>query len=164
MLSNVTTPYVAIWDTDVIALPDDIQVCLNELRKENAKIALPYNGICMDTSYIIRNIFMRTLDINVLIDNSRKMRLLKNHALVGGAVLINRIDFVLLGGENEGYFGWGDDDFDRFIKFKKKKLATYRSKNILFHLSHPRLINSSFNGVFKERISKNTLFKTTYCT
>lgn len=160
MLEHVSTPFVAIWDADIIAESIGIAQCLNELRKGDADIALPYNGVCLDTSSILRTLYLKKQDENVLIRNISKIERLSDHVMTGGAVMMNRRKFIDIGGENEAYYGWGDDDYDRYIRFMNHGLQIYRSKNVLFHLSHPRGINSGFNSELHSRISKGELYKT----
>ena len=88
------------------------------------------------------------------------MERLTERVMVGGAVMMDRQKFLLIGGENEAYYGWGDDDYDRYIRFMNHGLKIYRSKNVLFHLSHPRGINSGFNTELHSKISKGELHKT----
>ena len=103
---------------------------------------------------------MKTNDIGVLTRQMQKMRRLQNHVLTGGAVLMERTTFALLGNENENYYGWGDDDFDRYIRFLNGGYGIFRSNNVLFHLSHMRGHNSSFSSHLKELYSKAILSKT----
>lgn len=160
MMEHVSTPFVAIWDADTIAKSTAIEQCLYELRKEAADIALPYNGVCLDTSNILRTLYLKKQDENVLIQNIGKMERLSERVMTGGAVMMNLQKFIDIGGENEAYYGWGDDDYDRYIRFMNHGLKIYRSKNVLFHLSHPRGINSGFNTELHSRISKGELYRT----
>lgn len=160
MMKNVITPFVAIWDADTIAESVAICKCLEELRKGNADIALPYNGVCLDTSNILRALYLKKQDEDVLTRNINKMERMSEKVMTGGAVMMNRQEFISLGGENEAYYGWGDDDYDRYIRFMNHGLKIYRSKNVLFHLSHPRGINSGFNTELRSNISKGQLYKT----
>jgi len=160
MMEHVNTPFVAIWDADTIAESTAIGQCLDELRKGTADIALPYNGVCLDTSDILRTLYLKKQDEKLLAQNMNKMERLSQRVMTGGAVMMNRRKFIDIGGENEAYYGWGDDDYDRYIRFMNHGLKIYRSKNVLFHLSHPRGINSGFNTELHSRISKGELYKT----
>lgn len=160
MLEKVNTPFVAIWDADTIAESTAISECLDELRKGNVDIALPYSGICLDTSEILRTLYLKKQDEAVLVHHIRKMNRMSEHILVGGAVIMNRQKFMDIGGENEAYYGWGDDDFDRYIRFMNNDLKIFRSRNILFHLSHPRGKNSGFSTELHQKVSKGELYKT----
>ena len=57
------------------------------------------------------------------------------------------------------YYGWGDDDFDRYIKFMNNGNRIFRTDNILFHLSHER-VNSNYSSKYREQLSKAELYKT----
>lgn len=160
MMEHVNTPFVAIWDADTIAESVAIGQCLDELRKGDADMALPYNGVCLDTSNILRTLYLKKQDENILMHNIGKMERLSERVMTGGAVMMSLRKFIDIGGENEAYYGWGDDDYDRYIRFMNHDLKIYRSRNVLFHLSHPRGMNSRFNTELHSRISKGELYKT----
>jgi|WetSurMetagenome_2_1015567.scaffolds.fasta_scaffold168809_2 hypothetical protein len=160
LLKKISTPFVSIWDADAVAENTAIMECMNKLRKGNADIALPYNGVCLDTSDIIRTLYLQKYDIKVLRRNIAKMDKLYDQIMVGTAVLMNREKFVLVGGENEAYYGWGDDDYDRYIRFMNHHMKIFRSKSVLYHLSHPRGENSGFDTDLQQKISKGELYKT----
>ena len=160
MLEQVNTTWVGIWDADVIAQEMAVEECLNKLKEGEADFALPYNGNCLDTSDIIRALYLKTGNEETLTRHIHKMNRLSPHILTGGAVMMNRQTFMDMGGENEAYYGWGDDDFDRYIRFLNRGLRIYRSRQVLFHLSHPRNANSGFNNNLYQWTSKRELHKT----
>ena len=94
MLKNITTPLVGIWDTDVIAKPSSIIECIEVLNRDNAKLALPYNGICLETSYPIRMLYMNKNEYSILDEHKQKMQRLQSHLLTGGAVLMQTKTFL----------------------------------------------------------------------
>ena len=49
--------------------------------------------------------------------------------------------------ENEKYYGWGSEDSDRHERWKIFGYNIYRSSGCLFHLTHPRGINSKIRSV-----------------
>lgn len=160
MMAHVDTPFVAIWDADTIAESRAMNQCIDALRKQHADMALPYNGVCLDTSDILRALYLKKQDEQVLMQHIGKMERLSDRVMTGGAVMMNRQKFIEIGGENEAYYGWGDDDYDRYIRFMNHGLKIYRTRNVLFHLSHPRGMNSGFNTELHSRISKGQLYKT----
>lgn len=160
MINQLNTPIVSIWDADVIVEAEAILECVKQVRDLHADLSLPYNGLCFDTSDIIRKLYIKSNNIGILKRNIEKMNRLSEHILVGGAVIMNKDKFIEIGGENELYYGWGDDDFDRYIRFMNYGLKIFRSKNALFHLTHPRDINSGFNSELHRRISKGILSET----
>ncbi len=160
MLEQVSTPYVGIWDTDTIAYSTSVTECIDALTNGKALMALPYNGICLDTSVAIADIYMQSSDFRILDTYSYLMARLQPQRLTGGAVLMNRNAFLTLGGENENYYGWGDDDYDRYVRFYQSGASIFRSKKPLFHLSHPRGENSGFSSSTFAVASKVELSRT----
>lgn len=160
MLEQTKDTWVGIWDADVIADASAVSECLNKLQSKEAEFALPYNGVCLDTSEIIRALYLKTRDETVLSRHINKMNRMSAHILTGGAVMMNRQAFLDIGGENETYYGWGDDDFDRYIRFMNRGMQIYRSRQVLFHLSHPRSENSGFQNSLHQWTSKRELHRT----
>lgn len=160
MLNKVDTPFVGIWDTDVLPYETSCQECFSILLNRQASIALPYNGVCLDSSEVIADLYLKNFQFDILDQCQHLMRRLQPHRLTGGAVLMNREDFLRLGAENEKYYGWGDDDFDRYIRFMNAGHSIFRSNTPLFHLSHPRGANSRFCSSIYAQNSKYELAKT----
>lgn len=160
MISSVDSPFIGIWDSDVICSPTSLNTCIAKLLSKEASLVLPYNGLCLDTSDTIADWFHTEPDFSLLESVSHLMRQLKRQRLTGGAVLLNKEIFLSLGGENENYYGWGDDDYDRYIRFMNHNANIYRSETPLFHLTHPRGGNSDFLSEIYAHHSKNELFNT----
>ena len=160
MIPDVATKYIAIWDADVAVDKKAVLEAVTKLRSEEADVAWPYNGICYNTSEILRTLFMKRKDIRILYRHRDKMVLFHNRLLVGGAVLVNKEKYIYAGMENEKHYGWGDDDFDRAYRFEWLGFKIHRVDTCLFHLSHPRAINSSFASPIQQKISSSERFKT----
>jgi hypothetical protein len=159
MMSDVSTQYIAIWDADVVVDKKAILEAVTMLRDQTADVAYPYNGKCYNTSEILRTLFLKRKDIRVLYRHMAKMTFLYEHNLAGGAVLTSKEKYIHAGMENEKYYGWGDDDSDRHYRFKGLEYKIHRVSTCLFHLSHPRAINSTFASSAHKKISQNERFK-----
>ena len=158
MVNTVTTKFLAIWDTDVVVDKNAICESMKHLR-EDADVALPYNGYCYDVSDIIKHYYFKHQDIRFLNRHSGKMKLLYERVLVGGAIIVKTDKYLQSGGDNEEIYGWGNDDFTRYKRFQVNNLNIYRTKNRLFHLNHPRGMNSQFRNSFSKKISDFELSK-----
>ncbi len=149
--------YLAIWDADVIIDYRQISNAINLLRKESADVAFPYDGHFYDTTEIIRSVYLGTADISVLSNNTAKMSLLYGTNMTGGAVIIKRNKFDAAGAEDESFYGWGPEDWNRVEKWKKFGYNIRRADGPLFHLSHPRDLNGRLNSEWLTRYAFNTL-------
>lgn len=158
MIERVQSPYIAIWDADIIPDKKTILNSVSQLRNNDISLSYPYNGFCYDISGIIREMFLSKKDIRFLYRHKNKMNLLHKHSLVGGAVFMKKSHFYLVGLENERHYGWGNDDFDRYFRFEMLDLGIHRENVDLFHLSHPRNNNSFFTSDIHEMISKKETF------
>ena len=91
------------------------------------------------------------------------MNLLYTDDAVGGAFIINTKNYKYIGGENEDFYGWGIEDGERYMNWLNNGYRIFRAKGPLFHLSHPRGINSLINRdddvVIKKRIYVSTAIK-----
>lgn len=153
MLASISTPYVSVWDADIVPDKNAIIESTNQLRSRKADVVYPYNGICFDISDIIRKYYLQKKDIRFLFRNINKLTKLYDKPLVGGALFVDREKYILTGGENETHYGWGNDDFDRYYRFVGFGYRIYRVNKPLFHLTHPRGDNSQYQSSLSMQIS-----------
>ena len=159
MVKEIDTPFFAIWDTDVVVDKNAIISVVERLRNGEAEMALPYNGTCLDTAEIIRELYLKKKNIKTLYRHRDKMERLHSRPLVGGAVFLNKEKFSEIGMDNEKHYGWGNDDFDRFHRAQNYGLKIYKTDNCLFHLWHPRNANSIFRSEAQRCISTDEVRK-----
>jgi predicted glycosyltransferase involved in capsule biosynthesis len=159
MVRQVKTAYLAIWDADIVVDKRAIVDCADKLRKNEADVTYPYNGICFDVPDIVKNAFLKKEDVRFLFRHKNKMERLYPHPLVGGAVMMNIEKYLQAGAENEKHYGWGNDDFDRYYRFVGLGYKIYRVNTSLFHLSHPRGDNSQFRSPVSNKISSAVRFR-----
>ncbi|MCD7916218.1 MAG: hypothetical protein LUG96_13795 [Tannerellaceae bacterium] len=120
MAKKVTTPYIAIWDVDIILDPHQIIDAIQQLREEKCDVAYPYSGTFLDTSDILRKHYLIHQDLDFLKKNSAKMNSLYTVegvlGAVGGAVFIKTNKYFYAGMENENFYGWGLEDGERHYR------------------------------------------------
>ena len=103
--------------------------------------------------------FFKKKNIRVLEKNEGKMIQLHNKVLYGGALIINLQKYIEAGMENEVHYGWGNEDFDRYCRWKNLGYRIYRTKNNLYHLLHPIGFNSRYFSNVQKEISINELLR-----
>lgn len=158
MAKTVETPFMAVWDTDVVTDKPAICDAVKHLRGE-ADVAFPYSGICYETSEILRDLYLEKKDIRLLHRHRDKLNLLHDRPLVGGALFVRTDKYLEAGGDNERIYGWGNDDFVRYEQWQIHRFKIYRANACLYHLCHPRGINSRFRSTVSEKISNAELYK-----
>lgn len=144
MMQQTETEYVAIWDTDIIIPYIQVVDSINLLRSKSADFVYPYKGYFLNVPSILRKIFLSNKDIEFLIRNMNNMERIYGDNPVGGAFMCRLSTYKKVGLENEHYYGWGREDGDRYYRWQKSGFAIKRVDGVLFHLSHPRNINSRF--------------------
>ena len=149
---DVNTSITGIWDADVILESTQVIDSVQNLRSGKYDFAYPYDGKFLDTSNILRNHYLLYKDIDFLKKNTLKMDLLyssiKEGNSVGGAFFISSKKYKDAGLENENFYGWGMEDGERYRRWLILNYSVYRSSGVLFHLSHPRDINSSMRSEY----------------
>ena len=160
MALEANTPFLSIWDADTVVDKEPIQKAVSHLRDGSADVAFPFNGYFMETSDILRSYYLEKRDVKILYRHQNKLTLLYDKSIVGGAVLFSKEKFISIGMDNEKHYGWGNDDYDRFYRFRNAGLEIYNTGNCLFHLSHPRSINSFYRSAIQESISKDEVRRT----
>jgi len=148
--SKVDTPYVALWDADVIVPQSQVVDAVLKLRDGICDVAYPYDGEFLDTSDIVRSYYWRFRDSRFLQRHKKKMKSLYTVegliGAVGGAVIMPTKKYIASGGDNESFYGWGLEDGERHYRWINLGYKIYRSTGCLFHLSHTRDINGYFRS------------------
>lgn len=145
MVKKVNTPILGVWDADVIVPANQIVKSIEDIRNDY-DISYPYDGHFYDTSQIIRDQYVKTKEIRTLTRNVGKMQLIYGNDMKGGAFFANRDKYIYSGMENENFYGWGPEDFERFSRWKNLGYKISRVKGNLYHLTHSRGTNSTFRS------------------
>ncbi len=138
------SPFIAIWDTDVLILPSQIIEAVNLLRTDKADMVFPYDGRFYNTPALIRDIYKNKKTFDVFVKNIDKFKLAYGTFSVGGAFIVNRKEYIKAGMENEKFNGWGPEDIERVKRWEILGNRIKRIEGSLFHLYHPRGNNSWF--------------------
>jgi hypothetical protein len=80
----------------------------------------------------------------------------------GGAMFVNRASYIKAGMENEKFYGWGSEDFERYYRWQTLGLKIHRGKGPLFHLTHSRGGNSDYRSMEQFIHSDKELAKTRF--
>lgn len=151
---QVNTKIIGIWDADIVLDSSQVFGAVQQLREGKCDFAYPYDGRFLDTSEILRNYYLVHKDISFLKRNTSRMNLLysstKEGNAPGGAFLISTEKYKYSGLENEAFYGWGAEDGERYYRWLTLDYKKYRSKGVLFHLSHPRDQNGKIRSVYHE--------------
>ncbi|MFO8029777.1 MAG: galactosyltransferase-related protein [Cyclonatronaceae bacterium] len=153
------TSFLALWDADVIVPIQQIHKAFDLLQRKEADFVIPYMNQALDTSPILREIYYKTRDINVLMNNMGKMREMYMPNPVGGCFICNSNLFIKAGMENEKFYGWGREDGERVNRWE---VLGYRLKRVLgplFHLTHERKENSWFHSSDQDSIKLNEIYR-----
>jgi predicted glycosyltransferase involved in capsule biosynthesis len=145
ILSNmVVTDHIAVWDTDVIVHPSQLYSSVMGLRENNYDFVFPYDGNFLDVGVSHRIKFFESPNIDYLIQNKDSMMLPYTSTACGSGFLARLSDYLDCGGENENFYGWGQEDGERVVRWKILQKRIRRIQGPMFHLYHPRGINSNY--------------------
>ncbi len=159
MTSKALTPIVGIWDADVLIPKEQIVDSINKI-KEGFEIAYPYDGRFFDTSNVIRELYIHKQQIKTLINCIELMSLIYGPNMKGGAMFVNKVAYQNAGMENENFYGWGPEDWERAERWEILNYNVYCCNGPLFHLSHSRGNNSTFRSI-EQVINTNKVLLTT---
>src|SRR5699024_4336008 len=159
LVEKSETAYLAIWDTDVIVSPDQLSQSVNLLRNEEADFVYPYKEKFLDTNTILRELYIKSRDLNLLKEHTGKMKELYSPTPVGGGFLAEREAYITSGMENEYFYGWGREDGDRLNRWEILDYAVERIAGPLFHLTHERGENSTFHSEEQSNIKISELYR-----
>lgn len=152
------TRYAALWDVDAIAPLNQIEEAMTLLSVGGHTLAYPYCGMYWCVGETFSSLFRKSLDMKVLTDFPQSRYLLCGYHSVGGAVLVDLERYAECGWDNENFIGWGPEDAERFKRLEILGRTPARTSGSLFHLHHPRGLNS---GDFRADVALST--KKEYC-
>lgn len=152
------TNIVGIWDTDVILHWSQIVDSVKAV-KEGTTLCYPYDGSFLfldkeQSRWVRKDIISFLSNQNIKKPYSRLGR-----TSVGGAFIVNKEKYLQAGGENENFYGWGFEDTERFKRMEILEEPTLRVPGVLYHLYHPRGINSTFGNDDREKNNLKELIK-----
>ena len=160
MAKEVKTSFLAVWDVDVIVDKQLIIDTIEKLRNGKADVAFPYNGEFYDTSEIIRTLFIKNNRIQILHKYKDYMSMIYKNSHIGGAYIISTEKYRQTGMENENFYGWGNEDFERYSRWLNLGFKIYRAPGCMYHLSHPRDGNGRYNSQRQMEINISEYIKT----
>lgn len=147
------TQIAGVWDSDAIVSPDQIIEAAQKIQSGEAVISFPFNGFFYGLSPEQSNRARAVLSYDSIQEDISNYKLMHGRGSVGGAYLVNRNKYLLLGGENEHFYGWGPEDAERVKRVNIFGYKVCTCTKPLFHLFHPRKENSRFFD--KEREMQN---------
>ena len=158
LLIRSETNIVAIWDADVFLTVSQLKAGI-EWVKKGVTMCIPYDGRAFylspeDSINARKNLYR-------YINNCEEESLISllGRPSVGGVFIINKQRYLQAGGENENIYGWGPEDAERVKRMEILEEPVERVSGPLFHLYHPRGINSTFGYDERDRNNVNELIK-----
>jgi hypothetical protein len=137
LIRMTRTPFVAIFNADVIAFPAQIMEALEMLRSEKAVMSFPYDGRCYACDKITSSVFRANPKIEILFHMIPVMNLMCGYHYSGGMFIVSTEKYLDAGGENEKIIGLDIEDQERLIRMYILNLPVFYSTKPLFHLWHP---------------------------
>ncbi|REG84537.1 glycosyltransferase family protein [Algoriphagus antarcticus] len=159
LVKSVDTEYLIVWDTDIIIPIDQINKAVDLLRKRDFDFVTPFKDKFLDTSEVLRDLYIQTRDLGILEMHHGKMKALYNPNPVGGAFLAHKQTYIDAGMENEKFYGWGREDGDRVNRWKILGHRHQHIEGVLYHLSHERGQNSTFHSPNQDNIKITELHR-----
>ena len=143
MLYNVKTPVAGIWDSDVIVPMEQVVEAVRNCLAGDA-LCYPFDGRFYAVSDSLSRIYKETRNFDTLSLNESQHWLMHGRYSVGGAFTVSVERYLSAGGENEHFYGWGPEDTERRERIYNLVLKVSRVAGCLYHLHHPRGMNSNF--------------------
>lgn len=160
LIESASTRFIAVWDADVIAHPDQILESVMVLRKGEAIISIPYDGRVYISDNSLSGLFRSIPNAEILLKLAPCLPLMYGYYSTGGAFLADREKYLDTGGENESIRGWGPEDFERIKRMEILNQKIHFSDGPLFHLWHPRGRTSWYADKETEIRNRRELIKT----
>jgi len=159
IVKTVDTPYIAIWDADVVVPKEQILASIKLLSQDKADFVYPYKDIMLNVPACVKNIYAKTEDISILEKYSSGFHSMYGPKALGGGFIVNRLKYIEAGMENENYYGWGLEDGERYHRWLRLNYKVVSTDGVLFHLDHSRGVNSIFHSNDQSYIKRKEQFR-----
>lgn len=159
MIKQAKTPIVIVWDVDILVSEKQLYKAVNDIRNRHAILSYPYDGVCCSLSSDISDKFRDTLDWGALLSEKEKYPTMFGQLTVGGIFVVDRERYMLAGMENEYFIGWGPEDIERLKRLTILNLPVSRVTGRIYHLCHPRKLNSGYVDQFQNLSAKKELLR-----
>ena len=137
------TPIIAIYDVDVVMDPSQLSTAVEYIRSKEYQIVYPYNGHVISIwENDLKRRFSTKLDVRMLWSCTNA----DTTKAFGGAVILDKDNYILSGMENEHIYKWGPDDIERAKRMEILGYNYIRIDGPLYHLFHRRAQNSSYSS------------------
>lgn len=144
LIKLTNTNIIAVWDADIIVPLEQLHKSVIDIKKNNIIFSTPYDGICYNVPNNISDRFRTNLNMNELECMKNRMHNFFGALTIGGVFLVEREKYIEIGMENEFFVGWGPEDIERLKRITILDLPVSRISGSIYHLYHPRKLNSSY--------------------
>lgn len=141
-MRRVRTANTANIDVDTIVPPAQLKAANDLILESSAVMVLPYDGRFVCEDQCRSDMFRETPNIDIFEKMPGYTHLMFGYISVGGAYLVNVERYKQCGWENEHFIGWGPEDYERFIRLDILGHKPMQIPGVIYHLEHPRGINS----------------------
>lgn len=157
MVKSAEEKFVAVWDVDVVVPVNQVLSSMSLLR-QGCDFVYPYDAKFLDTTEGLRMMYLEENGNMELLEEYKDFMLsLYAPNPVGGAFFANRASYIDSGLENEAFYGWGLEDGERYNRWTNLGYDIGRVSGDIFHLSHPRLVNSRMQSRDMDILKKREL-------
>lgn len=139
----VKTQRAVVIDSDVIVPIPQLIAANKLLLSTDSVMVYPYDGRFIGEDKYFSDLFRKKIDISIFTAIDGNQQLMFGFISVGGAFMVNISRYKTLGWENEYFPGWGPEDFEREHRLDILGHKPLRVSGKIYHLHHPRGINSS---------------------
>lgn len=132
------TPVVALWDTDVIISHYQLYDAVQSIISGICDLNIPYNGEVRVLSSEQTTVYEHNKCYEFLEKRTNVFKIMNRRPVCGGVVLVNRLIYGRVGGQNESFHGWGPEDAEFIRRFEILGYKVrWESSGPAFHLWHP---------------------------
>jgi hypothetical protein len=142
MANEANTPIIINFDCDVLCEPKQLLKGAEHIRN-GYDVVYPYDGTFARVPRYHYDELMQSLSVQSIKGQHFVGMDKKSKPKLGGVVMHYRQSYLEAGGENEKFISWGDEDNERYHRFKTLGYKVTRTEGILYHIDHHIGVDSS---------------------
>jgi len=136
LVRTITTPFVALWDADVIIPVTQLEKGVEILRKGDADLVNPYQEPMVDAISNLKSLFLQRGCTDIVSQNSKIPETQDLNTLFSGVILANRKAYLSSDLNNENFNDWDMGSNPQHYRWDNLNLKMQSISGNMFRLDH----------------------------
>ncbi len=138
LIRTATTPFVAIWSSDVIIPASQLWEVMEMMKNNEADFVIPYQEPRVDSVLNLKSLYRQRNSIERLYPDFETKREQYPEGILSEIVIANRENCLSSGFKKENFCGWCTKDYRKHFLERNMNIKMRSIPGMIFRLEHGR--------------------------